>query len=146
MAPTEQQPSQKCAERLAAGSSSSRQCLLNLRGRTRNSPLWNASRYFVRPSSGCSRRILVQWIILLCAVVSAAHFPQVVSFFFFFQLPWSLRVKSLEARINETSSHGLNEVLSEVGNQNACWWVCLDILCLSSGQCVFSYVIVLQLQ
>ena len=73
-------------------------------------------------------------------------FPTGCVFSFFFQLPWSLGVKSLEARINETSSHGLNEVLSEVGNQNACWWVCLDILCLSSGQCVFSYVIVLQLQ
>jgi hypothetical protein len=45
-------------------------------------------------------------------------------------------VKSLEAGINETSTHGLNQVLSEVENQNACGWACLDSLCSSRDLCV----------
>lgn len=47
-------------------------------------------------------------------------------------------MKSLEARINERSSHGLNQVLSEVANQNANWWVWWDIWCLSRDVCVSS--------
>ena len=57
----------------------SRQCLLNPHGRLRNCPRWNASRYLVRPSSGWIRRIRVYRMILLCAILSAAHFPQFFS-------------------------------------------------------------------
>ena len=54
----------------------SRQCLLNPHGRLRTCPRWNARRYPVRPSSGWIRRIRVHLMILLCAILSAAHFPQ----------------------------------------------------------------------
>ena len=47
-------------------------------------------------------------------------------------------MKSLEAQIHETSTHGLNQVLSEVENENACWWACWDIVCLSRDLCVCS--------